>query len=194
MSIFHAHSKAAVSGKLVMSAMDAIYKRRAVRSYKPYQISREDIEILLSAAVQAPTALHEEPWSFAVIQDPGLLEKISDSVKAFLDPGMRNRLSDLFKDHGGNVFYNAGTLMGDFVAADCWLAAENLMLAACAMNLGTCVIGLAVQALNTSEWKDALDVPPEMTAYVPIVMGVSERYPAPVSRKKPEIICWKSIS
>ena len=58
------------------------------------------------------------------------------------------------------VFYDASTLivicakpMGPFVSADCWLAAENLMLAASALGLGTCCIGSAIPALNSPEAK-----------------------------------------
>ena len=40
------------------------------------------------------------------------------------------------------------------------------MLAATAMGLGTCMIGLAVSALNTPEWKKELDVPSNLTAYI----------------------------
>ncbi|MGZ9096821.1 MAG: nitroreductase family protein [Micavibrio sp.] len=181
-----------------MSTMDAIYKRRAIRSYKQQPISREDIKILLSAAVQAPTAIHEEPWAFAIIQDRDLLKKLSDSAKTLIDTQTRKHLSHLLGDSGFNIFYNAGTLiiiygkpMGPFVVADCWLAAENLMLAACAMGLGTCVIGLAVPALNAPEWKKELGISLDLTAYVPMILGVPEGYTSPVPRKEPEIIAWK---
>lgn len=181
-----------------MSAMDAIYKRRAVRSYKPQAISRGDVKILLSAAVQAPTAVHEEPWAFAVIQDRDFLKELSDSAKTMVDTETRKHLSHLLGDPGFNIFYNAGTLiiiygkpMGPFVGADCWLAAENLMLAACAMGFGTCVIGLAVQALNTPEWKKKLGLSPDMTAYVPIILGLPEGETPSVPRKEPEVIVWK---
>lgn len=77
------------------------------------------------------------------------------------------------------VFYDAGTLivicakpMGPFAVADCWLAAENLMLAACAMGLGTCCIGSAVPALNTVDAKAELGIPLDVTAVAPIIVGV----------------------
>ncbi|MFX8160667.1 nitroreductase family protein, partial [Acinetobacter baumannii] len=86
------------------------------------------------------------------------LHRLSESAKASLaTEGRKLHLANIerFSSRDFNVFYNAGTLiviygkpMGPFVVADCWLAAENLMLAACAMGLGTCVIGLAVAALN----------------------------------------------
>jgi hypothetical protein len=45
---------------------------------------------------------------------------------------------------------------GPFVVADCWLAAENLLLTVCAQNSSTCIISFAVSALNTREWKAEL--------------------------------------
>lgn len=191
-------SKVITEHRPSMSAMDAIYERRAVRSYKPQPVNREDVKTLLSAAVQAPTAIHEEPWAFAVIQDRDLLKELSDNAKTIIDAETRKHLSHLLGNPGFNIFYSAGTLiviygkpMGPFVVADCWLAAENLMLAACAMGLGTCVIGLAVQALNTPEWKKKLGISPDMTAYVPMILGIPEGVTPPVPRKEPEIIVWK---
>ncbi len=48
---------------------------------------------------------------------------------------------------------------GPFVAADFWLAAENLVLTACSMGLGTCVTGSAVAAFNASAMKAELAIP-----------------------------------
>jgi len=189
-----------------MSAMDAIYHRRAVRHYAPQTIDQAVIRALLDAAVHAPTAMHEEPWSFAVIQDGNLLNRLSDSAKESVrreaqgsDSQHAKHSLELVNKPDFHVFYNAGTLIviygkfqGPFVAADCWLAAENLMLAACAKGLGTCVIGFAVPALNTPEWKAALSIPAEMTAIAPIIVGVPAGETPSVPRKPPEIIAWKS--
>jgi len=64
-----------------LSALDSIYQRRAVRNYLPSTIDRADIHTLLDAAVHASAAMHGEAWSFAVIQDRGLLNRLSDSTK-----------------------------------------------------------------------------------------------------------------
>jgi nitroreductase len=188
-----------------MSAMDAIYYRRSVRDYAPQKIDQAVIRTLLDAAVHAPTAVHEEPWAFAVIQDKAILNRLSDNVKALLAHGTDpihplhgSHLADRFTAPEFNAFYNAGTLivicgkpLGPFIVADCWLAAENLMLAACAKGLGTCVIGLSVTALNTPEWKVELGVPAEMTAIAPIIVGIPGGETPPVPRKQPEILSWK---
>lgn len=188
-----------------MSAMDAIFHRRAVRDYAPQKIDQAVIRMLLDAAVHAPTAVHEEPWAFSIVQDRNTLKRLSDHVKELLASGadsihplLGHHASDRFTTPEFNVFYNAGTLvviygkpLGPFVVADCWLAAENLMLGACANGLGTCPIGLAVAALNTPQWKRELGVPAELTAIAPIIVGVPAGETPPVPRKPPEILSWK---
>ncbi|HVE12435.1 MAG TPA: nitroreductase family protein [Elusimicrobiota bacterium] len=186
-----------------MTVMDAIYGRRSVRAYAPQPLERTVIRDLIGAAIQAPTAVHEEPWAFAVIEDRETLRRLSDTAKELLHevehgihlPGAGSRRFKLPE----NVFYDAGTLiviygkpLGPFVVADCWLAAENLMLAARAMGLGSCVIGLAVAALNMPEWKAELKVPSEMTAYAPIIVGVPKEEPPPTGRQDPQILIWKT--
>ncbi len=195
----------AATPEVAMSTLDAIYHRRSVRNYTLQTIDQAVIRTLLDAAVHAPTAMHEEPWSFAVIQDKNLLTRLSDSTKERLRSGMQGSDShhakhtlELVNKPDFHVFYNAGTLIiiyskfqGPFVVADCWLAAENLMLAACAQGLGTCVIGLAVSALNTPEWKAELKIPVEMTAIAPIIVGVPAGETPAVPRKQPEVVSWK---
>lgn len=58
--------------------MHVINRRVSVRKYTPQTLSKEVIHTLLDAGVIAPTAMHQEPWSFIVIQDRGLLKTISD--------------------------------------------------------------------------------------------------------------------
>lgn len=188
-----------------VSLMDAIHGRRSVRVYAPQILARATIDALLDAAVKAPTAIHEEPWSFVILQDVKALKRLSDRAKKFfveevhrahLDRG-GHRL-DKFEEPDFNIFYNAGTLivicaqpMSPFVVADCWLAAENLMLAAYAMGLGTCVIGSAVLGLNTPEIKDELGIPADVSAIAPLIVGVPAGQPPATSRKKPQILAWK---
>ena len=182
---------------ITMSVIEAIRERRAVRQYKQQPVSRDVIKSLLSAAVLAPTALHEEPWAFVIVQDVDLLKQISDAAKETIPSETRDRLSVQFQDPNFNIFYNAQTLIvicgkptSRFVTADCWLAAENLMLMACSIGLGSCVIGLAMEILNTPEWKKKLGIPDEMTVYAPLILGVPEGKVPVIPRKPPEILTW----
>ena len=194
-----------------LSVIDAIYRRRSVRAYEPGKLDPATIRGLLHAAVQAPTAMHAEPWAFVVVQDSAMLKLISDRAKAgwladpsrhrdvagLAEPRKTTSFLDLLLDPHASVFYDASTLIvicgkpsGPFVAADCWLAAENLMLAACAAELGTCCIGSALAALNMADVKAELKIPATMAAVAAIVVGKPAGDTPVVSRKEPEVLSW----
>lgn len=188
-----------------IDVMDAIYNRRAVRNYLPKKVDSAIIHQLLEAAVHAPAALHEESRAFVVIQNKSLLDRISESAKQ-LTINVQKKSEDLQEEHvlqivqqkEYNVFYNARTLIvlystfkGKFVSADCWLAAENLMLSALTYGLSSCVIGFAVPALNLPEWKKELEIPKKMTAVAPIILGWPSSQTLPTEHKPPVILNWR---
>ena len=187
------------------NVFEAILARRSVRTYAPDALDRNTVRTLLEAAVRAPTAMHEEPWAFVVMQDHALLQRLSDLAKPLFVEEVRYRNAhgsshsfDHFTKPDFNIFHGADTLiiicakqLGPFVVADCWLAAENLMLAASAIGLGSCVIGSAVAALNIHKVKTELGIPDEYSAIAPIVVGVPSGETAATSRKEPLILSWK---
>ncbi len=54
------------------TVFETILARRSVRAYAPNEVGRKDIQTLLEAAVCAPTAMHQEPWAFVIVQDKPL--------------------------------------------------------------------------------------------------------------------------
>jgi len=187
------------------AVLDAIYARRSVRGYSGQKLTEATVRELLAAAVRAPTAIHEEPWQFLVVQDDATLRRLSDRAKELFTAEVRrlhlergSHALDVFTQPDFNVFYDAGTLivicarpMGPFVVADCWLAAENLMLAAHALGLGSCVIGSAVGALNAPEVKRELGIPADSAAVAPLIVGAPRGEWPPTPRKPPQILGWR---
>jgi nitroreductase len=183
--------------------LDAIARRSAVRAYTGRAVEESVIRRLLEAAVRAPTALHEEPWGFAIIQDRARLKHYSDRAKALLlersrpSRGAGGSHLAMLEDPAFNIFYDAGTLVvicrriaSPFAEADCWLAAENLMLAATAQGLGTCCIGFAIEALNAEEARRELRIPAEGAAVAPIIVGHPRAASVPTPREAPAILAW----
>jgi nitroreductase len=177
------------------SNMNAFAARRSVRAYTERQPDERLIGELLACAVQAPTAMHLEPWGFAVVQDKAVLKRYSERAKALL--GAHPGHPELLDDPDFNIFYDAGTLVvicyrqgGPFAEADCWLAAENLMLAAAEKGVGSCCIGFAVQVLNTPEARRELSIPADGAAVAPVILGYARGSVAAVPRKAPEILAW----
>lgn len=185
-----------------MNVYEAILARRSVRRYISQPVEPDVVRLLIEAAIHAPSAFHGEPWAFFVINDDDALEQLSDQAKPlFLNEARRlgqkrsSRCLEAFEDPEFNIFYNAGTLIvicGDtsspYSAADSWLAAENLMLAACAMGLGSCVVGCAVPALNEPVTKQRLGVPEKYAAVAPIIVGYPAEETPPTPRREPLIL------
>ncbi len=193
--------------------MHAIYARRAVRAFRAEPVPADVIGDLLGAAVQAPTAMHQEPWGFVVVQDKDRLARYSERAKSLLlepqsafvvgwgsarkrKPSSPDHLA-MLADPRFNIFYDASTLIvvcrrleAPLAEADCWLAAQNLMLAATAKGLGSCCIGFALPVLNLSAVKRELGIPDDGAAVAPIVVGYPRGEAAAVTRKPPQVLRW----
>jgi nitroreductase len=183
--------------ELEQTIFETILGRRSVRSFAPRKVEPAILKTLLEAAVWAPTALHKEPWGFVIVQNKDILKNISDLAKPLFIEELKKfgTREDVLKHTDGNLFYDAGTLIiicgktnGHLPIADCWMAAENMILAACAMNLGSCVVASALPAMNLPDVKTTLGIPPGFTAIAPVIIGYPKAEVAPRSRKAPLIL------
>ena len=143
--------------------------------------------------------MNEQPWYFTVVRDRTLLARISREAKAHLPKTSPvawafPHSQDLLTDPDFDIFYHAPALVlisaktnSPWAVADCALAAENLMLSACAGGLGTCWIGLAQAWLETSEGKALLKLADNYLPIAPVVVGYPKTVVATVPRKEPKI-------
>jgi len=182
-----------------MNTREAIYTRRSVRAYKDTPVDKATIEKLFDAATKAPSARNSQPWAFGVIQDKETLKSIADRSKDFLrrELGEEN-MPPYFQDPEFNIFYTASTLLvilckveGPHAIPDCALAAQNLMLMAHDMGLGTCWIGLSQGFLNTPEAKRELGIPEGWVVAAPIIVGWPDGETPEKDREPVEVIFWK---
>jgi nitroreductase len=184
-----------------MNLDEALDGRRAVRDYTEEAVDEATLRRLIDAAIQAPSAVNEQPWTFTVVRDRLVLDRISHDAKshmlATMSPGTRsNHFQSLLGDANFHIFYRAPALVlisaaaqGPWIVEDCALAAENLMLAAHAAGLGTCWIGFAQSFLNTPEGKKLLDLPAAWVSVAPIIVGHPKSAPAHVARRE-AVIRW----
>lgn len=138
-----------------MEALEAIYTRRSTRNYKPNAVEKEKLTKILEAARQAPSGGNSQSNHFLVIQNREVLDKLIALTEAGFRkmeadettyPSLRHAIEASKK--GGYVFcYNAPLLIvaanrkdyGNNIA-DCACALENMMVAANALDLGSCYI------------------------------------------------------
>lgn len=186
-----------------MGLTEAIFHRRAVRSYSDRTVDAATVRKLLAAAVQAPSAMNLQPWAFAVLHGRRLLRDYAERAKLHLVatyPTMfeLHSRAELYTNPEYDLFHRADTLIVIYATAgrlnpneDCCLAAENLMLAAHGLGLGTCPIGYARPWLNLVEIKRELGVPEQYTAVFPLVVGYPAGPTEPTPRDEPNLVSWK---
>lgn len=151
---------------------------------------------MLQCAVRVPTALHEELCEFLVVQDKEVLKKISNIAKSIHDgTSSGGYVLRHFVDSNPNIFYDADTLIiilskknSHYVETDYRLAAENLMLVATSMGLGTCVIGSAIEALNLAFLEGSSGIPTDMRAICPITVVCPKSEIREITRHDPKVI------
>jgi nitroreductase len=181
-----------------MELMDAIFGRRSIRDYRTDPLSQETITRLIEAAIHAPSAINQQPWSFSVVRDRPLLDRISHDAKAHMlnvrPAVLPAHLYESLANPDFHLFYHAPVLIvisvterGPWIAEDCALAAENLMLAAHGVGLGSCWIGLAHAWLDSPKGKEMLGVPDSHVVVAPIIVGIPGTTPPVVPRKHPDI-------
>jgi nitroreductase len=187
----------------------AINSRRSVRSFTPEPVTQEDIASLIEAAIQAPSAVNEQPWHFTVVRDGNLLDEISRKAKVHMLARMlgdakethvnpyvdaSQHLRHMLESPDFQIFYHAPALIiisaiaaDEWAVENCALAAENLMLTACSMGLGSCWIGFAQRWLSSDEGKARLGIPADYVPVAPLIIGHPREPVAAVRRQKPRI-------
>ena len=187
-----------------MNLKEALDSRRAMREYTAAAVEEQTIRDLIGAAIMAPSAVNEQPWTFTVVRDRSVLDRFSSQAKALMlaSPDFSRdhhsgHFASVLGDPEFNIFYQAPVLIvisaalaGPWAVVDCTLAAENLMLAAHGAGLGSCWIGFAQAYLNTDAGKELLGMPAAWLPVAPIIIGHPKGVAPAVPRKEP-VIHWK---
>ena len=158
-----------------MDAMTAIRTRRSVRSFTGQPVSEKQILELLGAAMAAPSAGNEQPWSFVVVRDSTTLEQVSSINKSV---GYAKKASlgilvcgDLTLDrHHG------------FWIQDVSAATQNLLLAAHALGLGAVWTGVYPSEERTGGFRKLFALPENIVPVAFVVIGHPLNTPAPQNR------------
>jgi nitroreductase len=190
-----------------MNVMEAIAARRSVRAYADKAVSRETLEQLLAAAVQAPSAMNAQTWAFGVVQGRDKLRDLGQRARvaclAELDArGVTGGFRDHLADESYDPFYGADALLviyatttDQFGAINCSLAAANVMLAAAELGLGTCWIGIATPLLSEAEVKKEMGVPEDHVVVAPIIIGYPDPKTAEATgareKNPPKVLYWR---
>ncbi len=184
--------------------IEVIKSRRAVRSFEDKPVPDESIKTMLEAATYAPSALNIQPWRFTLVTNKEEMKRLSDEAKAALLPTLPdlgdegiNRLKRSLKDPKFGVFRGAPLLFyisgikSVYAVNDCSNAAQNMMLAAYSLGIGSCWIGSAVLSGNSPKVKSKLGVPEDNQVYVALIFGYPKGgFPVAPEKRPAQIMKW----
>lgn len=114
-----------------LPALEAIRARRSIRKYTDEPVGKEALEAILDAALRAPTAMAKRPWWIVVVQDAEKRERLSE-VSGYAG----------FCAQSPVVLAVCGDDSSQWWIDDCAALTENALVAAAALGLGTCWVGI----------------------------------------------------
>ena len=128
--------------------IENIMSRRSIRKYTAESVSRETLMKIMECGINAPNGQNKQSWEVRIVDNPELIAEMSEAMGAA---------------HGGNDFakgcfrgapvmvFIARDLSYDFSPYDCGLLAENIMLSAWSLGVGSICLGSPVRMLTDND-------------------------------------------
>lgn len=157
--------------------LKVIKKRRSIRKYKKEKVSKNLLLQLIEAAIWAPSGSNVQPWYFIIVDYPETVEQINT-----FSPGLLGEPSTiiLICSDRKKAFEKAGTLGRDELCMmDISMAAQNIMLLAEEIGLGTC----PVKSFNKRAISKILNLPSHVSADLIISVGYADEIASPPHRR-----------
>lgn len=151
--------------------MKEIFERRSVRKYTDKDISSEDMEKLLKAGMNAPSAHNYKPYDLIAVKNKETLKKLADTC---IYSHMLNEANAAII-----VCSRADDEKTPYWQADCGAVTENILLEATHLGIGSCWLGGYPDLEKTAREKEILGIPEEYKVFCVISLGY------PNENKKP---------
>jgi nitroreductase len=162
-----------------MDVVEAIIGRRSIRAFKNEDISAETVDKLLDASRWAPSAGNIQPWEFIIVRKSETKARL---VKAALDQSFIETAPVVIvvcadEDRSSRRYGPRGKTL--YCIQDTAAAAQNILLTAHSLGLGTCWVG----AFNEDETRTILNIPLGTRPVAMIPVGHSDESPSPRSKR-----------
>jgi nitroreductase len=160
-----------------------LFGRRSIRAYAPGDVTEAEVTQMLQAAMAAPSAVAKDPWRFVVIRKRETLSAIAaalpnGSMMATAPVGVVV-CGDLEAAHDRQLSY---------LLQDCSAAIENLLLAAHALGLGACWLGVHPREDRVAKLKALLELPSSVIPVAGIAIGRPGEIKEPRTRFNPALV------
>ncbi len=161
-----------------MEALEAILTRRSIRRYTSEPVPEDLIHRLLQAAMAAPSARNKKPWAFVVVDDRTILEAIPDF----------HPHAAMLREAPLAIVVCADTTrqpLDGYWLQDCSAATENILLAAHALGLGACWVGVQPRPEREQGLRRLLGLPDAIRPVAAVALGWPAEKKPPANRYDP---------
>ena len=159
-----------------MDALQNIMSRISVRQYSDQEISEDALRTILKAGMAGPSCVNARDWSFVVVRDREMLNKIADANGRPAEPLRRAKVGILVCGDLERAFQGAP----DYWVVDGSIAAQNMILAANAMGIGSVWLGTWPQMNRVKAQAELFALPETQIPHSIIAFG----YPKEASSKE----------
>ncbi len=145
--------------------MKEIFERRSIRQYTDEAVSDADIETLLRAAMQAPSAGNQQPWEFVVLKNKDTMLKVLEF----------HPYSTPLKTASCAIVVCMKTMthpvMAPYAVQDCAAATQNILLEATHLGLGAVWMGVYSDDTRVDQLRTLIGAPEDITPFCIIAVG-----------------------
>jgi len=158
-----------------MDTLQTILERRSIRRYKRDAIPDKDLEQILEAGRQAPSAGNRQPWHFILVGDAEQRRRVARACNG-----------QMWMADAAYIVVALGlpAASSKWYRVDVAIALQNMVLAARSLGYGTCWIG----AFDPARVKQVCQVPPELDVVACTPLGVPDVAPPAHARK-----AWEQV-
>lgn len=166
--------------------IETIMTRKSVRDYTSQKISPDTIEILLRAAMAAPTAVNNQPWKYVVVTNENKIQEMADST-THAKMLAKAPLAILVCGDETKFFEGEGR---EFWVQDCSASTENLLLAAHALGLGAVWTAVYPNMTEVRMYQSILGLESTVIPLCVVPIGYPAEDPQVKDKWKPEKVTY----
>ena len=150
-----------------METLKAILTRRSIRKYSTKNIPEEYYEVMLKAAMHAPSGRNRQPWHFILVTRRETLQKI-----ASVSPSWK-----MLEDAASAIVVCGDLNLEDsesFIIQDCSAATQNILLAAHELGLGSVWLGVHPRTDRIDPIREILHIPVHIVPVSMVSIGTPD--------------------
>lgn len=194
------------------SIINNIKNRRSIRKYQDKKIPKKLIKELIESAKYAPSSHNRQPWNFVVITNKKAIDDLSKDIKSWYKSIIKlslplsfikevrksvKEMSRRAKSEKDLFFYHAPVVIiihapkKKFFLQDCACAAQNIMLAARSLGIGSCWIGFAdIVFSKSAKISRGIGIPRSHSIMTTLALGYPEKFPSKALPRKDVKVEW----